>query len=77
MFPVIYRKFIFSNARIIYTLAEAYTGVHNGNLFASLTPNFHAFWGDMRPGLLVLPLVLFFVILVTFAPDPSLVPLKS
>ena len=28
----------------------------------------------MRPGLLVLPLVLFFVILVTFALDPSLVP---
>jgi len=78
VFPVVYKNFIFSNVRIIYTLAETQAGIHNGNLFAWYqfqisTP----FGGVMRPGLSVLPLVLFFVILVIFAFDPSLVPLQE
>ena len=75
MLPAVYKKVIYSNVRIIYTLAETRAGVHSWQLICILPiSNFHAFWGVMRLGLLVLPFVLFFVTIVAFALDLSLVP---
>ena len=42
-----YKSFIFSNMRIVYTLAETHAGVRNWQLICIvLIPNFHAFWGS-------------------------------